>query len=76
MSEQFKKARSTFITFIMWFFAGTGLMMLLNLAFYLLTYPSDVTFYTGLFTFGVWVISIIYTITYLLNNLKTKKDEN
>jgi hypothetical protein len=76
MKEKFKDFYKYFLKYYLWFCLGVVTIKAIDLANYLMTYPSDITFFVGLFIYTVCIGVIGYSIYSMFNNLKEKKDEN
>lgn len=76
MKEKFKDFYEHFLKYYLWFCLGVVTIKAIDLANYLMNYPSDITFFVGFFIYTVCIGVIGYAIYSVFNNLKEKKDEN
>jgi hypothetical protein len=77
MKEKLKELYKVFTAYYLWFILGIVTVKLIDLAQYLMTYPNDIAFYTGLFIYTTCIGAIGYAIySIITNNLKNKKNEN
>jgi len=77
MKEKLKELYKVFTAYYLWFILGVLTFKLIDLAQYLMTYPNDIAFYTGLFIYTICIGAIGYAIySTIFNNLKKEKDEN
>jgi hypothetical protein len=77
MKEKIKELFNFFSTYILWFGMGVAIIFALDLANFLMTYPSDITFFAGLFIYTMCIGAIGYTFySIITNNLNKNKNKN
>lgn len=77
MKQKLKDFYNYFLKYYIWFIVGVIVLELVDLANYLMNYPSDITFFVGFFIYTTCIGAIGYGIySIITNNLKNKKDEN
>jgi hypothetical protein len=77
MKQKLKDFYNYVIKYYLWFILGVVTIKAIDLANYLMNYPSDITFYAGFFIYTICIGAIGYGIySIITNNLKNKKNEN
>ena len=77
MKQKLKDFYNYFLKYYTWFISGIVILELIDLAHYLMNYPSDIAFYAGLFIYIFSICVVGYGIYSIINKqLKTKKNEN
>jgi hypothetical protein len=66
-----------FFDVLLWFILGVATIKALDLANFLMTYPNDIAFFTGLLIYTISIGAIGYAVySIIVNNQKKNKNEN
>ena len=76
MKQFLKDFWGVFSKYYLPFIFGVLVLEVIDLAHYLMNYPSDITFYLGFLIYTACIGAIGYGIYSIYNNLKGKKNEN
>ncbi len=76
MKQFLKDIWNVFVKYYLPFIFGVLVLEAIDLAHYLMNYPSDITFYLGFLIYTGCIGAIGYGIYSIYNNLKSKKNEN
>ena len=77
MKDKLKHLYDFFIKYYLWFILGVFVIKAIDLANYLMNYPSDVSFFMGFFIYTTCIGAIGYGIySSIINYFKNKKNEN
>jgi len=71
MKEKIKEFYELFLNYFLWFIGAVAVLNLIELGNFLMNYPNDIAFYTGLFL----NLLCICTIGYIIFKKITKDDK-